>query len=104
MPQSILPTNPLDEGPPAGDIKEGVKVGLRRCQGSTPAQQFEFTTLGHLRIGNNLCVDKDLVLRACSSKYKSQKWRKIPITSKYFSLGTGGNCLDKGVGMYGCYD
>ena len=52
MPPSILPK----EGSHIKEqIKEGSEVSWRSCSG-TPAQQFQLTKYGKLRIGNDLCV------------------------------------------------
>ena len=76
MPKSILPrpySPPPDEY--AEDIRPGLRVAFRQCQ-QVPAQRFELSRFGKLRIGDNLCVGEDLFLRNCSFAFDSEQWIK----------------------------
>merc|ERR1711934_432338 len=77
----------------------GAQVGWRSCRSGTPAQSFQLTKYGKLRIGNNLCVgirDGSLELHKCTYEddADSEIWTKRIISGKHFDLRVGNQCLD----------
>ena len=93
MPPSILPKELMRDDSVSPEIKAGAQVGWRSCRSGTPAQSFQLTKYGKLRIGNNLCVgirDGSLELHKCTYEddADSEIWTKRIISGQAGSTQT----------------